>query len=299
MTIQQMRYFMEVIYSGSISEASKRLYIAQSTISAAIQNIEFEFGFPVFVRKSHGVVLTERGESLALDIKRILQQVDMLNAKYVTPMEQRMEFSVVTQHHMPGIDAFCTLIRQHMNSHYRVSFFEMRTTEVLDTISTGKHDVGLLFFSSNSKDFLIQKLRSSNIVFHHIAYKPVHVYLRQGHPLAEQSSISEQDLREFPRVSYDRSIDTDTIFTGALNHHSSRAVNVNDRAAAYAMLWALDGFILGSGYRTRSEQQQGIVALPVVDCAPWEVGYLLQAKAVKSALTGEFLKILEIELEKN
>ena len=55
---------MEVIYSGSISEASKRLYIAQSTISAAIQNIEFEFGFPVFVRKSHGVVLTERGHGL-------------------------------------------------------------------------------------------------------------------------------------------------------------------------------------------------------------------------------------------
>ena len=100
-------------------------------------------------------------------------------------------------------------------------------------------------------------------------------------------------------MSYDRSIDTDTIFTGALNYHSPRAINVNDRAAAYAMLWALDGFILGSGYRTRSEQQQGIVALPVVDCAPWEVGYLLQAKAVKSALTGEFLKILEAELEKN
>ena len=73
MTIQQMRYFLEVIYAGSVSKAARQLYTAQSTVSVAIQNIEAEFGFAVFNRTSSGVDLTERGASLALDVKRILQ----------------------------------------------------------------------------------------------------------------------------------------------------------------------------------------------------------------------------------
>ena len=41
MTIQQMKYFITVADSGSISEAAKRLYAAQSSVSSAIKEIEF------------------------------------------------------------------------------------------------------------------------------------------------------------------------------------------------------------------------------------------------------------------
>lgn len=299
MTIQQMRYFLGVIYAGSVSKAARQMYTTQSTVSVAIQNIESEFGFEVFKRSSSGIELTERGASLALDVKRILQQVDLLNAKYVDHTEQRIEFSVATQHHMPGIDALCSLVRGHMKDCYSVDFYEMRTSEVLDAVSVGKYDVGILFFTSDSKNFLIHKLRVNGTVFNHIAYKPVHVYLRQGHPLAGGGVIREEDLKHYPRVAYDRGIDTDIIFTDALKKHSHSVINVNDRAAAYMMLQELDAFIVGSGYRTSSERQNGIVAAPVADCGSWEVGYLLQSKMGESALTREFLKLFQEELERD
>lgn len=299
MTIQQMRYFLEVVYAGSVSKAARQLYTAQSTVSVAIQSIESEFGFAVFKRSSSGIELTERGASLALDVKRVLQQVDLLNAKYADHTEQRVEFSVATQHHMPGIDALCSLIRGHMEDCYSVNFLEMRTTEVLDTISAGRYDVGILFFTSDSKNLLIQKLRMGGTVFNHIAYKPIHVYLRQGHPLAGGGVVCEEDLKNYPRIAYDRVIDTDMIFTDALQKYSSRVINVNDRAAAYTMLQELDAFIVGSGYRTSSERQNGILAIPVADCAPWEVGYLLQSKIGESPLTREFLKLFQEELKRD
>lgn len=52
MTIQQMRYFLGVIYAGSVSKAARQMYTTQSTVSVAIQNIESEFGFEVFRRSS-------------------------------------------------------------------------------------------------------------------------------------------------------------------------------------------------------------------------------------------------------
>ena len=40
MTLQQIKYFISVAESGSISEAAKRLFTAQSSISSAIKEIE-------------------------------------------------------------------------------------------------------------------------------------------------------------------------------------------------------------------------------------------------------------------
>ena len=44
-TIQQMKYLMAIVYAGSISEAAKQLYVAQSSVSASMRELENEFGF--------------------------------------------------------------------------------------------------------------------------------------------------------------------------------------------------------------------------------------------------------------
>ena len=174
----------------------------------------------------------------------------------------------------------------------------MRTSQVLEAVSAGQFDVGILFFSLSSKTFMIQKLRSMRLVFHHLAYKPVHIYVRKGHPLAGRASVEEEDLEGFPRISYDRSVDTDTLFTDVMDLHSSCLINVTDRAAAYTMLQELDGFLIASGYRTDMERQSGIVSLPLEGQEPWEVGYVLHAKAGKTELLEEFLACFKKELGK-
>lgn len=58
MTLQQIRYFISVAESGSISEAAKRLFTAQSSISSAIKEIENTYDITAFIRESTGVRLT-------------------------------------------------------------------------------------------------------------------------------------------------------------------------------------------------------------------------------------------------
>ena len=50
MTLQQIKYFINVAESGSISEAAKRLFTAQSSISSAVKEIENTYGITAFIR---------------------------------------------------------------------------------------------------------------------------------------------------------------------------------------------------------------------------------------------------------
>ena len=71
MTLQQMRYFIGAAESGSISEAAKRSFTAQSSISGAIKEVENTYGITAFVRDSKGVRLTRSGEELLINLKNI------------------------------------------------------------------------------------------------------------------------------------------------------------------------------------------------------------------------------------
>ena len=50
--IKHMKYFMEVVNQGGMTNASKSLYIAQPTISKAIKDIENELKMTLFDRQS-------------------------------------------------------------------------------------------------------------------------------------------------------------------------------------------------------------------------------------------------------
>ena len=64
MEIRQLKYFLKVAEALNFSEASRRLYITQSTLSQQISHLEQEIGLPLFERNSHGVYLTEAGKEL-------------------------------------------------------------------------------------------------------------------------------------------------------------------------------------------------------------------------------------------
>ena len=82
MTLQQIKYFITVAESGSISEAAKRLFTAQSSISSAVKEIENTYGIIAFIRESTGVHLTRSGEELFIEFKGILSRLDYLNEKF-------------------------------------------------------------------------------------------------------------------------------------------------------------------------------------------------------------------------
>ena len=72
MRIENLQYVLEVTRAGSISAAAKKLWIGQTTLSAAIQTVEKELGMELFVRTAKGIIPTPKGKDAIRMIERIL-----------------------------------------------------------------------------------------------------------------------------------------------------------------------------------------------------------------------------------
>lgn len=76
MRFRQLKYFLQIADSGSLSKASELLNVAQPSLSQQLKALEDELGVELFVRHDRGVTPTEHGRLLAEHARTILQQVD-------------------------------------------------------------------------------------------------------------------------------------------------------------------------------------------------------------------------------
>ena len=70
MNFEQLKYIVEVAKAGSISGASKKLFITQSAISQSITKMEADLGVEIFNRSRNGAVPTDIGNTI---IKKALE----------------------------------------------------------------------------------------------------------------------------------------------------------------------------------------------------------------------------------
>lgn len=76
MDLRQLRYFAQIVESGSLSKASRQLYIAQPALSQQLSKLESEVGKPLLTRSSKGVVPTDNGLALYHHARFMLRQLD-------------------------------------------------------------------------------------------------------------------------------------------------------------------------------------------------------------------------------
>lgn len=76
MDLRQLRYFTQIVESGSLSKASRQLFIAQPALSQQLSKLEGEVGKPLFNRSARGVAPTENGLALYHHARFMLRQLD-------------------------------------------------------------------------------------------------------------------------------------------------------------------------------------------------------------------------------
>lgn len=76
-----LRYFLEVVRTGSIAEASTRLNVAASAISRQIAKIETELGVELFERRARGMVPSPAGDLLAKHARRAFLEQEAVVAE--------------------------------------------------------------------------------------------------------------------------------------------------------------------------------------------------------------------------
>ena len=74
--LHQVNVFNEVIRSGSIRSAAKKMNLTQPALTRALQELEHNMGATLMIRSNEGVTLTEAGKSFAIRANLILSELE-------------------------------------------------------------------------------------------------------------------------------------------------------------------------------------------------------------------------------
>lgn len=192
-TLKQLSYFVAAADAGSITAAARQLHISQPSISAAIAQLEGQFGLELFVRHhAQGLSLTPTGQRLLAEARHLLAQARDFH-------EGAIELALGAAGDI-DIGCFITfaplvipgLLRAIRRAHpeIRVHLHERDIEGLLEGLREGRFDLALTY------DLNI----GSDMSFEGLADVPLHAMLAADHRFAKSNRVALADLIEEPFV---------------------------------------------------------------------------------------------------
>lgn len=194
MTLQQLKYVVTVARTGSMSEASKELFISQPGLTTSIRELETEMGIKIFTRTNKGVVTSNEGERFLGYARQVLEQASLLEGVYKSGTKIKQQFCVSTQHYSFAVNAFVDLIRRFAGEEYDFSLRETETYEIIDDVAKMKSEIGILYLNSFNKDALMKIIKSKSLTFTELFTAKPHVFVSTDHPLADKNPLQWRSL---------------------------------------------------------------------------------------------------------
>ncbi len=222
MNLNQLKYFLAIVKTGSFSNAADDMYISQSSMSKQIKALETELGVDLFKREHSKVYLTEIGAEFAKYAEMTIKQHnDMLLYldEFATKKSNTIRFGSIPVVSSYGISAqiaqFTTNYKPDVN--VVIDMHETNQQEVMKELFDGAIDIALI-----RTDYLDEV-----DVFDCIPYKKDIFVLvcNQNHPLSTKEAVSLNDLIKYPLSLLDTSSVIYTIVMKAFERHGIEKKN--------------------------------------------------------------------------
>lgn len=201
-TLKQIEYFTAAAETGSITLASERVHISQPSISAAISNLELEFGIQLFIRHhAQGLSLTPQGERFLREAKSLLLQAEELAAaatELSTKIGGVLNLGCLTTLYPLLMPELLHAFKERHGS-VRIESVATDQPDLFDQLRTGRLSVVL------SYDMAIP----ADLEFTPLACLPPFAFVSTRHKLARQSSVTIERLAELPFLLLDLPISRD------------------------------------------------------------------------------------------
>lgn len=294
MTLQQLRYAITVAETGTITEAAKKLYISQPSLTNAIHELEKEMNLVIFQRTNKGILLSGEGEEFLGYARQVLEQASILEDKYKGNGGGKKQFCVSTQHYSFAVNAFVDLIKEYGQEEYDFSLRETQTYEIIEDVAHMRSEIGILFLNDFNETVLRKILKTNDLEFHELFVAKPHVFISRKHPLADRQVITNQELEAYPYLSFEQGEHNSFYFSEEIFSTSERKKNirVRDRATLFNLLIGLNGYTVCSGVIDKKLNGKDIIAVPLQDEGDMRIGYITHRKAVPSRLAATYLEAL-------
>ena len=186
MEIRQVRYFVMVAQTGSFSQASKELFISQSTLSQQIQQLENEVGVKLLERNTRKVTLSEYGQEFLPYAKNLIYDAEACLGSIMDVRNMatgKLVIGVTYTFSSVMVDVLKEFIRDYPG--IRLSIRTALMEELMDMLERNEIDLALSYDPGHKYD---------NIESTELFRSGICVIARDTNPLAQKVSISLEEL---------------------------------------------------------------------------------------------------------
>ncbi len=295
MTIKQLQYAVTVAETGNITEAAKKLFIAQPSLTSAIHELEKEYGITLFFRSNKGIELTPEGDEFLGYARQVLEQANLINERYTGKSTGKQRFCVSSQHYSFVVEAFVRLLKEHGGDKYEFHMRETQTYDIIDDVAHLRSEIGILYLNSFNETIIRKTLKDKELTFTTLFKAKPHVFIGKDNPLAKKKILSLDDLKPYPRLSYEQGSHNSFYFSEEIlsTVDCDKELVVCDRATLFNMLIGLNGYTICSGVISKELNGPNIIAKPLNVDDYMEIGYILPGSLHPSQLTLSYIEILK------
>lgn len=286
MEFRQLRYFVKVAELRSFSEASKALFISQSTLSQQIKQLEEELGVELLVRDSRHVSMSDYGEQYLPYAKQVLKDVDTSTER----MNDVRQLKIGTLN-VGATYTFCPLladtVRDYMKKYpgIKLKIYCRSMENLMEMLEHGQLDVALSYKPLQSYDDI-----DSHILFN----SNLCVIAGKDNPVAKKERIRLAELENLPLVLPAKGLQARNAFDSLLygqNFKFDVRLEINDLSMLLDMVSRTNLVTLLSGATIHSNKNFVAISLDHPHSEMQGSFHLLKGSYCKNA-TKEFLKML-------
>lgn len=294
MTLNQLKYVIEISKQNSINEAAKSLFISQPSLTAALKSLEQEVGFDIFTRTNSGITLTVKGEEFLGYAKSVVEQYDILDAKYISKSNVKRTFQVSMQHYTFALNAFISVVKQYGMDEYEFEVHETRTYDVIDNVKSQKSEIGVLYMNDYNRTVLEKILRDAGLKFTPLFDCSIYAYMSKSNPLAKKKQVTMKDLDEYPCLAFSQGEHNSFYFAEEVlsTYEYKRLIRVSDRATILNMMIGLNGYTLCSGIICEDLNGSDYCAVKLNTKEKMTIGYISRKHSKISEMGEKYIEEL-------
>ena len=192
---QQLRYFVEVVDSGSINKASEKLFVSQPSLSRSIQSLEEEMGKELIIRSNNGVTLTPTGRLMYYYAQSILSQFQVLERLKDVSEEKLYSKLTVSVDSVFLRDDLILQFYKHMKSATtEIHMVETTAEQVLANVSEMKSEIGIMILNDYQLSIYRKMADAKEIELNILGKGPLYVHINEKNL---DELVEEKEARDF------------------------------------------------------------------------------------------------------
>ena len=303
MELKELEYFVACAEAGSCGKAAERLFTSQANVSKTIRRLEEELGYPLFHRRSTGIVLTTDGETLYGEAKSILEKAARIESRRRVSVQEGLAIASNPSNFLAG--RFVNF-SQRQSGDKRFSFTEGSTEEVLEYVSGERAELGFVYIEENRKNGMPWLLSRRRLRFQKLADAMLVLCVGPNSPLFTCEELTPELLRAQKYTclyddAFSRAYPLQRVVRElGLTANMECALQTNSEHVARHILEETDRAFLSYSFGFKPKGQLPVKQLPVdfAQCA-LQLGCVTSAEHTPGELAEAFLAEIESEFRES